>query len=127
SPCFNKLFDIEITGFIVFLASTNRADINSKVRWSLHLWLKIEKAPLVYGRGDTDIYTRFLRRRTKESDIAKFASPIIKALLSLSPPRTTYRALGLLSIFRDLSNIDEARVTFILYPQDLTKEETQEN
>ncbi|KAJ5153980.1 uncharacterized protein N7500_009419, partial [Penicillium coprophilum] len=119
SPRFNKLFDIEITGFIVFLASTNGADINSEVR----------------RRGDTNIYTRFLRRRTKESDI--FTRKIKEAIGEVRFPyrqgpiivgtRLAYLSRPTVSIFRDLSNIDEARVTFMLYPQDLTKEETREN
>lgn len=77
SPHYNKLSGIEIIGFMVFSASSNRADINSEVKRSLHLQLKVEKAPLVYGRGDADIYTRFLRYRTKESDVVGLLKSIL--------------------------------------------------
>lgn len=77
SPRYNKLSEIEITGFIVFLASSNGTDINSEVERSLYLQLKIEKASLVYSRGDTNIYTRFLQRRTEESDIIGLLKSIL--------------------------------------------------
>ncbi|KAJ5159057.1 uncharacterized protein N7500_008708 [Penicillium coprophilum] len=99
SPRFNELFDMEITGFVVFLASTDRADINSEVK----------------RRGDTNIYTRFLRRGTEESDA--FTRKIKEAIGEGT--RLVYLSRPTVSVFRDLSNIDEAR--------DLTKEETREN
>ncbi|CDM32957.1 unnamed protein product [Penicillium roqueforti FM164] len=77
SPRYNKLSGMEITGFMVFSASSNGADINSEVKRSLHLWPKIEKAPLVYGRGDTDTYTRFLQRGTEESDVVGLPKSIL--------------------------------------------------
>lgn len=68
---------MEITGFMVFSASSDRADINSKVKRSLYLWPKVEKAPLVYSRGDTDICARFLRHRTEESDVVGLLKSIL--------------------------------------------------
>ncbi|CAG8084146.1 unnamed protein product [Penicillium nalgiovense] len=123
SPRYNELSGMEITGFVVFSASSDGADINSEVKRSLHLWPKIEKAPLVYGRGDADTCARFLRRGTEESDA--FTRKIKEAIGEGT--RLTHPSRPAVSVFRDLSNIDEIRVTFMLYSQDLTKEETRES
>ncbi|KAJ6136801.1 hypothetical protein N7497_012354 [Penicillium chrysogenum] len=143
SPRYNELSGMEITGFVVFSASSDGADINSEVKRSLHLWPKIEKAPLFYGRGDADTCARFLRRGTEESDA--FTRKIKEAIgevgftcrqgpvIVVSSEkhswgiRLAHPSRPAVSVFRDLSNIDETRVTFMLYPQDLTKQETREN
>ncbi|KAJ5265395.1 hypothetical protein N7524_006413 [Penicillium chrysogenum] len=76
---------MEITGFIVFSASSNGADINSECG-------------------------------TEESDV-KFTRKIKEAIGEGT--RLTHLSRPTVSIFRDLSNIDEIR--------DLTKEETRES
>lgn len=68
---------MEITGFVVFSASSDGADINSEVKRSLHIWPKIEKHPLVYGRGDADTCARFLRCGTEESDAVGLPKSIL--------------------------------------------------
>lgn len=45
---------IEITGFVVFSASSDGVDVNPEVLRSLHLRQLTEKGPFVYGRGDAD-------------------------------------------------------------------------
>lgn len=40
--------------------------------------------------------------------------------------RLAHPSRGAVSVFRDLSNTDETRVTFKLYPQDIPKEATPE-
>jgi hypothetical protein len=54
---------MEVTGFVVFSASSDGADINAEVKRSLTLWPKIEskRGPFVYGRGDAAVCERFLR------------------------------------------------------------------
>lgn len=77
SPSYNELSEMEITGFVVFSASSDGADINSEVKRSLHIWPKIEKHPLVYGRGDADTCARFLRCGTEESDAVGLPKSIL--------------------------------------------------
>ncbi|KAJ5778810.1 hypothetical protein N7457_006530, partial [Penicillium paradoxum] len=62
-------------------------------------------------RGDIDIYRRFLRYGAKENNVGT---------------RLTYLSRYTVSIFRDLSNINETRVIFKLYPLDLLKEVIRE-
>jgi hypothetical protein len=64
----HDLSEMEITGFVVFSASSDGADINSEVRRSLHLWPKIVKDPFIYGRGDAGTCGRFLRCGAEEGD-----------------------------------------------------------
>ncbi|KAJ5249406.1 hypothetical protein N7524_011722 [Penicillium chrysogenum] len=142
SPRYNELSEMEITGFVVFSASSGGADINSEVKRSLHLWPKIEKAPLVYGRGDADTCARFLRRGTEESDA--FTRKIKEAIGEVGftcrqgpvivvssenhswGTRLAHPSPDAVSTFRDLSNIGETRTAFRLYPLNIPKAETRE-
>ncbi|KAJ5462808.1 hypothetical protein N7475_007752, partial [Penicillium sp. IBT 31633x] len=97
----NSADQIASLPFIVLSASSNGADINPKVKRFLHLKPKREKGPFIYRRGDIDTY------RTEESDVGT---------------KLAHLSRNTVSIFRDLSDTDETRVTFILYPPDLPKE-----
>lgn len=59
---------MEITGFVMFSASSDGADVNLEVLRSLNLRQKTKKGPFVYGRGDADTCRRFLQCGAKESD-----------------------------------------------------------
>ncbi|CAG8057774.1 unnamed protein product [Penicillium nalgiovense] len=142
SPRYNELSEMEVTGFVVFSASSDGADINPEVKRSLHLWPKIEKPPLVYGRGDADTCARFLRCGTEESDA--FTRKIKEAIGEVGficrqgpvivvssenhswGTRLAHPSPDAVSAFRDLSNIDETRATFRLYPRDIPKGEMRE-
>ncbi|KXG51318.1 uncharacterized protein PGRI_093300 [Penicillium griseofulvum] len=134
---------MESTGFVVLSASSDGADIKLEVKRFLHLKPKREQGPFVYGRGDADTCGQFLRCGTEESDA--FAGKIKEAigevdfLIRQGPvivlssenhstwgTRLAHPSRNAVSIFRDLSDTDETRVTFMLYPPDLPKEEIRE-
>lgn len=62
------LSEMEITGYSVFSASSDGADLNLEVKRSLHLNPKKEKDSCVYGRGNADICARFLRCGAEKDD-----------------------------------------------------------
>ncbi|KAJ6182794.1 hypothetical protein N7485_001436 [Penicillium canescens] len=135
--------EMEITGYVVLSASSNGTEIKSAVMRSLYLRPRVEKGTLVYGRGDANTCGRFLRCGAEESDA--FSGKINEAIgevdfllrqgpvivLSLEGhstwgTRLAHPSRNAVSVFRDLSEIDETRVTFKLYPPDLPREATWE-
>ncbi|KOS37044.1 hypothetical protein ACN38_g12187 [Penicillium nordicum] len=135
--------EMESTGFVVLSTTSNGADINSEVKRFLHLKPKREQGPFVYGRGDADTCGQFLRCGTEESDA--FASKVKEAIGEVGFPirqgpvivlslennstwgtRLAHPSRNAVSVFRDLSDTDETRVTFMLYPPDLPKEEIRQ-
>ncbi|KAJ5473993.1 hypothetical protein N7475_003559 [Penicillium sp. IBT 31633x] len=140
SPRYNEPSEMEITGFVVFSASSDGASINFEVRRSLNLWPKSEKGPFVYGRGDAAICERFLRCGAEDAFDGKIKEaigevgficrqgPVIVASSETHSwgTRLAHPSRDAVSAFRDLSNIGETRATFRLYPQDIPKSEMQE-
>ena len=84
SPRYNEQHpsEMEITGFVVFSASSDGAGINSEVQRSLHLRPKREKGPFVYGRGDADTCGRFLRCGAEENDVVGLLKQYIESRLT---------------------------------------------
>ncbi|KAJ6159377.1 hypothetical protein N7497_003914 [Penicillium chrysogenum] len=134
SRCYNKPSEMEVTGFVVFSASSDGADINAEVKRSLTLWPKIEskRGPFVYGRGDAAVCERFLRCGAEDGFTGKIKEAIGEVgfiyrqgpviVVSSEDHSTWGTALAhpshdAVSIFRDLSDTDEIRLTFKLYPQ----------
>lgn len=79
SPRYNEQHpsEMEITGFVVFSASSDGAGINSEVQRSLHLRPKRKRGPFIYGRGDADICGRFLRCGAEENDVVGCSNSIL--------------------------------------------------
>lgn len=75
------LSKMEITGYSVFSASSDGADLNSEVRRSLDRRPKIEKGNFVYGRGDADICGQFLRCGAEEGNAVSLLKQYIKSKL----------------------------------------------
>lgn len=66
---------MEITGFVVFSASSDGVGLNPEVR-SLDLRPRIENGPFVYWRGDADICGRFLRCGAEKSGAVGLLKPV---------------------------------------------------
>ncbi|KAJ5642844.1 hypothetical protein N7490_006844 [Penicillium lividum] len=134
---------MEITGFIVFSASTEDPDISAEVKRSLHSRQSVQNGPLTYGRGDPNTYKRFMRYRADDNNA--FANKIKEAigavdfLLRQGPviihstedhstwgTRLAHPSRKAVSAFRDLTWTDEAKIVFELYPLDLLREATLE-
>ncbi|KAJ5330560.1 hypothetical protein N7476_000343 [Penicillium atrosanguineum] len=135
--------EMETTGFIVFSVSSDGADVGAEVKRSLYSGPKVEKGPLVYGRGNPDTCKRFLQCGTAEtnafSEKIKEAIGEVGFLLRQGPVivvstenhvewgvRLAHPSRGAVSAFRDLSQANETRVIFKLYPPDLPKEAIHE-
>ncbi|KAJ6093709.1 hypothetical protein N7499_003040 [Penicillium canescens] len=58
----------QITGYVVFSASSDGTEIKSAVMRSLYLRPRVEKGIVVYGRSDANTCRRFLRCGAEESD-----------------------------------------------------------
>ncbi|KAJ5655111.1 hypothetical protein N7490_002114 [Penicillium lividum] len=133
--------DMEITGFVVFSASSEGPDMSAEVKRLLHSRPRVNKGPLVYGRGDTNTCKRFMRQGADENNA--FANKIKEAigavdfLLRQGPvivhstefhatwgTRLAHPSGDAVSAFRDLSRTDENKVVFKLYPLDLPRETT---
>ncbi|KAJ6174495.1 hypothetical protein N7485_005232 [Penicillium canescens] len=110
---------------------------------SLYLRPRVEKGIVVYGRSDANTCRRFLRCGAEESDAfsRKINEAIgeVDSLLRRGPvivlsleghstwgTRLAHPSRNAVSVFRDLSENDETRVTFKLYPPDLSREATRE-
>ncbi|KAJ5517487.1 hypothetical protein N7527_009047 [Penicillium freii] len=130
---------MEVTGFVVFSATSDGADINPEVKSSLTLWPKIEskKGPFIYGRGDAAVCERFLRCGAEDGFTGKIKEAIGEVgficrqgpviVVSSEDHSTWGTALAhpshdAVSIFRDLSDTDEIRLTFKIYPQGVPEE-----
>ncbi|KAJ5752749.1 hypothetical protein N7520_009666 [Penicillium odoratum] len=133
--------DMEITGFVVFSASSEGPDMSAEVKRGLHSRPRVERDPLVYGRGDPNTCKRFMRHGADENNA--FANKITEAigdvdfLLRQGPvivhstedhstwgTRLAHPSREAVSAFRDLARGDEAKVVFKLYPLDLPREAT---
>ncbi|KXG46488.1 uncharacterized protein PGRI_053440 [Penicillium griseofulvum] len=123
SPRYNEQdpSEMEITGFVVFSASSDGAE--KKVLSSMGEGIQI------YVGGFCDAGPRKATRKINEAigevDFLVRQGPVI--VLSLKDHSTWGTRLAhptrhAVSAFRDLSNVDETRVTFMLYPQDLPKD-----
>ncbi|KAJ5654838.1 hypothetical protein N7490_001841 [Penicillium lividum] len=135
--------EMEITGFVVFSASSDDPDMSAEMKRLLHSRPRVNKGPLVYGRGDTNTCKRFMRQGADENNA--FANKIKEAigevdfLLRQGPvivhsteyhatwgTRLAHPSRDAVSAFRDLSRADGANVLFKLYPLHLPREATLE-
>jgi hypothetical protein len=82
---------MEITGFVVFSASSDGTEIKAAVKRTLYLRPRVEKGALVYGRGDADTCGRFLRCGAEENDAVCLLTQYIGSRLTnhSSPEKST--------------------------------------
>ena len=60
--------EMEITGFVMFSASPDDPDMSAEVKRLLHSRPRVNKGPLVYGRGDPNTCKRFMRHGADENN-----------------------------------------------------------
>ncbi|KAJ5547475.1 hypothetical protein N7513_003723 [Penicillium frequentans] len=135
--------EIKITGFVVFSASSNDPDMSDEVKRHLHSKARVEKGPLVYGRGDSNTCKRFMRLGADENNA--FANKIKEVIGDVGFPvrqgpvivhstenhytwgiRLAHPSHDAVSAFRDLARTDKTRVAFKLYPPGPPREATLE-
>ncbi|KAJ6126421.1 hypothetical protein N7523_002033 [Penicillium sp. IBT 18751x] len=134
---------MEGTGCVVLSASSGGADIGAEVKRSLYSGSKVENSHLVYGRGNPKTCKRFLQYGTEEtnafSEKIKEAIGEVVSLVRQGPvivlstrnhvgwgTRLAHPSHGAVSAFRDLSQNEETKVIFKLYPPNLPKDEIHE-
>ncbi|KAJ5556040.1 hypothetical protein N7513_003682 [Penicillium frequentans] len=134
---------MEITGFVVYSASAEGSDMSDEVKRSLYSKARLNKGPLIYGRGDSKTCKHFMRHGADNNNA--FANKIKEVLGNVDFPvrqgpvivhstenhstwgtRLAHPSHNAVSAFRDLARADEARVAFKLYPPGLPREATLE-